>query len=84
MTEQSCHAHVRPQAPASEAPPPTLPVRNRDLVMYRALLLGYSTAQEKDPKGTLDFEAYAAGVMVTLEYLRTWDHRRRTALDEVL
>ena len=83
MTEQSCHAHVRPQGPATEAPPPTLPVRNRDLVKYRALLLGYNVAQGKDPKGTLDFEAFAAGVEVTLEYLRTWD-RRRSALDDVL
>ena len=81
MIGERCHVAPEPiEAPEprpAEPPPPTLPVRNRDLVRYRALLLGYSAAQAKDPKGTLDFEAFAAGVEVALDYLRQWDRRGR-------
>jgi hypothetical protein len=70
MTNEHCHPRPDPQ----EAPP-TVPVRNRDLVRYRALLLGYSAGRAHDPKGTLSFEAWSAGVDLVLEYLRAWDRR---------
>jgi len=80
MIGERCHVVPEPveaPQPRPVEPPPTLPVRNRDLVRCRALLYGYNAAQEKDPKGTLDFEAFAAGVEVALEYLRLWDRRGR-------
>ncbi len=78
MTEHSCHAHVRPPAPDVEPPPPTLPVRSRDLVRYRALLGGYNAYCEAQAKHgrTLTFDEWSAGVAVTLDYLRRWDRRQ--------
>lgn len=78
-----CHAHIRRE---TEAPPPTLPMRNRDLVKYRALLIGYeaaSRAQASEPNGTLSFDAWSAAVDLTFDYIRVWN-TRRSALDEVL
>ena len=80
MIGERCHVVPEPveaPQPRPVEPPPTLPVRNRDLVKGRALLYGYNAAQAKDPKGTLDFEAFAAGVEVALDYLRQWDRRGR-------
>jgi hypothetical protein len=82
VTEERCHVRSEPE----EMPPPTIPVRNRDLVKYRALAVGYVAyckAQGEEPKGTISFDAWAAAVELTLVYIRNWD-RRRSALDEVL
>jgi hypothetical protein len=84
MTRENCH--VRPLAPDTEPPPPTVHIRNKDLVRYRALLVGYEAVQKalaKDPQGVLTFDAWSRAFGVTLDYLRTRD-RRRSALDEVL
>lgn len=76
----SCHV----KAPADDVEP-THPVREKDLVLYRAKLVGYHAIQAAQPKSDLSFEAYSSGVDLTLDYLRVWDQRgKRSAADEVL
>jgi len=83
MTEHSCHAHVRPQAPATEAPPPTVPVRNRDLVAYCAYMVGLTAMDEALAEGRNRVEAFERGWALTASYFKTHD-RRRSAVDEML
>ncbi len=75
MTEQSCHAHVRPLAPAT-VNQPTRPVRGRDLVRYRALMLGLTAAGNANGF-PLSFAAFEAGVAAYELYLANHDRRAK-------
>jgi hypothetical protein len=79
VTEERCHVRSEPE----EMPPPTIPVRNRDFVRYRARMKGFEAMLEHAKGQSPGFLDFSAGVDVMNEYIRNWD-RRRSALDEVL
>lgn len=56
---------------------PTRTTREKDQVLYRAMALGYEQAVSDATNGVVTFNAFRAGVELTLDYLKAHDRRTR-------
>lgn len=73
----------RPLVPDDATPPPTLAVRNRDIVAFNAFVLGIEAQADALKHGLSEIEAYERGWRVTADYFKA-HNRRKTGYDEVL